>query len=278
MGIAAPVITAEMVEWVTLGGGNSGIVGNAAHTYGFHVAANELPATDYSRWRDPQGSDGPYVNWSYACAGDFSHKNDENLRALHRNVLARLMRGELPMICEFIGKPWADQPVYYWARWNGVTTLQRYTGSGHDHWSHVAWYRSMVDQRAYLWVPGPSTVEDDDMLMYGVYPGNQTVWAGNGVQCRPVSLGASIIGGWNAVVSYPSAAALFDKIGHPVPPPLDTTAITTAVVNAIKANPVNVDVDEAAIATAVVSVLPKPLTIAETVQAAFEGAQRAERE
>lgn len=269
MGIAAPVITAEMAEWVALGGGNSGIVGNAAHTYGFHVAANELPASDYSRWRDPQGSDGPYVNWSYACAGDFSHKNDENLRAMHRNVLARLMRGELPMICEFIGKPWADQPVYYWARWNGVTTLQRYTGSGHDHWSHISWYRSMVDQRAYLWVPGPSTVEDD-MVMYGVYPGNQTVWAGDGVQCRPVRTEAGIVGGFKSVVGYPSAAALFDRLGVPLPPVLDTAALTTAVVNAIKANPVNVDVDEAAIATAVAAALPKPPTPTEIADAVIE--------
>jgi hypothetical protein len=151
MGIAAPVIVKEMQDWTALGGGNSGIVGDAAHSYGFHVAANELPSTDYSRTNDPNGSDGPYVNWSYSCAGDFDHKNNESLRSMHRNVLARLMRGELPMICEFIGKPWTDQPVYYWARWNGVTSLQRYTGAGHDHWSHISWYRSRVDQRAYLW-------------------------------------------------------------------------------------------------------------------------------
>jgi len=153
MTIAAPVIEAEMNDWVSIGGGNSGIVGNSLHDYGFHVAANELPASDYSRRLDPNGSGGPYVDWRYACAGDFSHKNDESLRALHRTVLAKLMSGQLPMICEFIGKPWADQPVYYWARWNGNSTLQRYTGSGHDHWSHVSWYRSMVDQRAYLWTP-----------------------------------------------------------------------------------------------------------------------------
>lgn len=153
MGVAAPVIVAEMADWVALGGGNSGIVGDPNHQYGFHLAANELGPGDYSRWRDPNGSDGPYVNWSYACAGDFSHRNDERLRQMHRNVLARLMRGELPMVCEFIGKPWADQPVYYWARWNGVATLQRYTGSGHDHWSHISWYRSRVNERAHLWTP-----------------------------------------------------------------------------------------------------------------------------
>lgn len=153
MGIAAPVIVAEMAEWVALGGGNSGIVGDRNHSYGFHLAASEVGPSDYSRWRDPQGSDGPYVDWSYACAGDFSHRNDERLRAMHRDVLARLMRGELPMICEFIGKPWADRPVYYWARWLGVGTLQLYTGSGHDHWSHISWYRSRANERAYLWRP-----------------------------------------------------------------------------------------------------------------------------
>lgn len=151
MGIAAPVIEQEMADWVALGGGNSGIVGDANHSFGFHVAADELPASDYSRTRDPNGSDGPYVNWDYACAGDFSHRGDPALRAMHANVLARLLRGELPMICEFIGQPVAGQPVVYWARWNGTGALQRYTGSGHDHWSHISWYRSTVDQRAYLW-------------------------------------------------------------------------------------------------------------------------------
>lgn len=160
MGIAAPVIVSEMNDWVARGGGNSGIVGNAAHDYGFHLAANEIPPSDYSREQDPNGAYGPFVNWDYACAGDFDHKNDENLRAQHRDVLARLMRGEMPMICEFIGKPWADRPVMYWARWNGVQTLQRYTGAGHDHWSHISWYRSRVDERANLWSAGPSVPPD----------------------------------------------------------------------------------------------------------------------
>ena len=155
MALPAPVIEQEMAAWVKLGGGNSGIVGDRNHGYGFHLAADEIGVDDYSRWRDPNGSDGPYVNWDYACAGDFSHKNNETLRARHRAVLTRLMRGELPMICEFIGKPWADRPVYYWARWNGIGTLQRYTGSGHDHWSHISWYRSRVNQPANLWVPVP---------------------------------------------------------------------------------------------------------------------------
>lgn len=152
--VAAPVIEWEMQNWVELGGGNSGIVGDANHDTGFHVGARYLSSRDYSRRRDPNGSDGPYVDWDYACAGDFSHKNRESLRKHHRRVLNGLMNGQYPMICEFIGKPWADRPVYYWARWNGVKTLQRYTGSGHTHWSHISWWRSEVDKRANLWTPG----------------------------------------------------------------------------------------------------------------------------
>lgn len=171
--VAAPVITAEMADWTALGGGNSGIVGDQNHRSGFHCAANNVPSSDYSRQRDPNGSDGPYVDWDFACAGDFSHKNNSTLRAMHADVLNDLMDGKYPMICEFIGKPWADKPVYYWARWNGIGTLQKYTGQGHDHWSHISWYRSRVDERANLWVGG-------DMSEMFPVKGEK----GNGVQYR----------------------------------------------------------------------------------------------
>lgn len=151
--VAAPIIEAEMADWVALGGGNSGIVGDQSHDYGFHCSANNVGSDDYSRWRDPNGSDGPYTDWDFCCAGDFSHKNNSTLRKYHADVLDRLMAGQFPMICEFIGKPWADKPVYYWARWNGIDYIEKYTGSGHDHWSHISWYRSKANQRAYLWKP-----------------------------------------------------------------------------------------------------------------------------
>ena len=161
--VPAPVIEAEMDDWKAKGGGNSGICGDVNHTYGFHLAANLVSADDYSRWRDPNGSDGPYVDWDYCCAGDFDHKNDPTLRAMHANVLNDLMDGKFPMICEFIGKPWPDKPVYYWARWNGIDTLQKYTGSGHDHWSHISWYRSRVDERAHLWIGDDMALSDADI-------------------------------------------------------------------------------------------------------------------
>lgn len=199
--VPPPVIESEMADWVLLGGGNSGIVGDANHTYGFHCSAEDISADDYSRWRDPNGSDGPYVDWSYASAGDFSHKNDPALRAMHANVLGRLMAGEMPMICEFIGKPWADQPVLYWARWNGIDTLQKYTGSGHDTWSHISWYRSMVNQRANLWTPPKPKAKGVDVTIMvarsGEKPNKERFWVGDGMYHREVSLDVAnrIVGG-----------------------------------------------------------------------------------
>lgn len=163
--VCAAAIEAEMRDWVRIGGGNSGCCGNAAHTYGFHLPANAIPPTDYSRRYDPN----PPYNWNWACAGDFGHGGNASLRAMHANVLAGLMAGKYPMICEFIGQPWAGRPVYYWARWNGVGTLQRYTGSGHDTWSHISWWRSRANERAYLFSNGP--VPAPTPTGYPAYPG-----------------------------------------------------------------------------------------------------------
>jgi hypothetical protein len=151
--VCAPVISQEMTDWVALGGSNSGCVGNAAHTYGFHRSANAVPADDYSRRRDPNGSDGPYTSWDYACAGDYYHGGKAALRARHAALLDRLMSGDpaLSMICEMITMPWGDKPVMYWARWEGVANLRQYTGAGHDVWSHISLFRSRADKRPYLW-------------------------------------------------------------------------------------------------------------------------------
>ncbi len=145
----ASAVAAEMADWLKMGGGNSGCCGNKAHTFGFHCPAFKVGVQDYSRRHEKAK---PH-NMTWACAGDFSHRNKPELRARHARLLARLMRGELPMICEFIGTPWKGKPTYYWARWLGVSTLQVYTGAGHDHWSHVSWWRSRAHQRGHLWTP-----------------------------------------------------------------------------------------------------------------------------
>lgn len=168
--VCAPAIDAEMNDWVRLGGGNSGCCGNALHTYGFHLPANAVATSDYSRSHEAAR---PY-NMDWACAGDFGHNGNAALRARHATLLTRLMAGDpaLSMICEFIGQPIAGKPVYYWARWDGVSTLQRYTGSGHDTWSHISWWRSRANERAYLWsgtAPAPAPVTPTTVAP--AYPG-----------------------------------------------------------------------------------------------------------
>lgn len=159
---ACPLHVTQMKVWTGLGGSNSGVIGNRAHSYGFHRGAAFIPATDYSRWRDPQGSDGPYPDWGWCCAGDYSHGGKAVLRARHAVLFTRLLDNDpaLAHICEFIGQPYADRPVLYWARWNGIRTVQKYVGSGHDKWSHVSAYRSLAGKDAPLWTPASGAVTE----------------------------------------------------------------------------------------------------------------------
>jgi hypothetical protein len=164
----APAHVAQMRVWVALGGGNSGIQGNKLHTYGFHRGAIAIPVTDYSRRRDPAGTSVSKYDGGgrYCCAGDYHHGGKAALRARHAVLLTRLMDGDpdLDNVCEFIGQPWADKPVYYWAVWNGRRTLQRYTGSGHDRWSHVSVWRSDAVDAPALWTPASVAVEGPKLV------------------------------------------------------------------------------------------------------------------
>lgn len=172
MATEAPPIREAMDEWIALGGRSSGILANLdTHDSGFHLSVNQLRAlgkglTDYSVRHDPNGADGPFVNNDYACAGDFWHGDDPRLLAMHKDLLARLRANDptLSMICEYIGQPWPDQPVKYWARWRGVDNLDNYTGSGHGTWTHVSWYRSRANQKAALWTPEG----EEDMSILGL--------------------------------------------------------------------------------------------------------------
>jgi hypothetical protein len=157
----APAHTAQMRTWVDLGGGNSGIIGNKAHKAGGHRGAAFIPASDYTRRRDPNGSDGPYTDWGHCVSGDYHHGGKAALRARHAVLLTRLMDGdpELSNVWEFIGQPWADKPVYYWQLANGRRTLQRYTGKGHDLWSHITVWRSASAAVPNLWLPASAAVK-----------------------------------------------------------------------------------------------------------------------
>ncbi len=180
--ICAPGMDAEMEKWVALGGSDWGCCGDANHKTGFHMPAFAISTSDYSRRHEAAK---PF-NMAWACALDAAHKNDPRLRAFHAQLLARLMADDptVSMICEFIGKPWADRPVYYWARWNGITTLKKYTGAGHDTWSHISIWRSRANERPSLWVPDQTPPQQ---------PASYPKWPGRMIQYKE---------GWNSSQRY----------------------------------------------------------------------------
>lgn len=180
--ICAPGMDQALEEWVALGGANWGCCGNKLHTYGFHLPGFAVPETDYSRRHEP----GKPFNMAWACAIDPAHKGDPRLRAIHAQLLARLMSDDptLSMICEFIGQPWADKPVYYWSRWDGITTLKKYTGAGHDQWSHISIWRSRANEYPKLWVPNQTPPAP---------PTSYPAWPGRMIQYKQ---------GWNSSQRY----------------------------------------------------------------------------
>lgn len=194
--VASPIIQQEMDAWVRLGGQNWGILGayDGSHPTGFHRAGFEVPPTDYSRRHDP----GVPYNLAWASAGDFAHVGKAPLRALHAGILARLMDGDpaLSMIVEFIGQPWPDKAIMYWARWDGIKNLRKYTGKGHDNWSHISWQRSRGNERAYLWQKAPAgtaagtvsapTGGTNMLVLAKSMAGDGTVYVCDGVTSRPV--------------------------------------------------------------------------------------------
>lgn len=178
---------AELDKWVELGGQNWGCCPDENHKSGFHMPGFAIPPTDYSRRHEP----GLPFDMTYACAIDAAHMKNPQLMEYHAKLLARLMADDasVNMICEFIGKPWADRPVYYWARWNGITTLKKYTGRGHDTWSHIAVWRSRANERPSLWVPGQVPVP----VPPAPPPPSHPAWPGRLIRYRT---------GWNRSKRY----------------------------------------------------------------------------
>lgn len=115
-----------------------GICGDANHSFGYHLPANELSSSDYSR----QGSyNNPVGDWSACSAIDIS-MNWPASRHWLKWLITQKRKGNIPGVTEVIGSLNSDgSNVRYWSmtdtpKWqsNGV----KYHGSGHDRWTHVS--------------------------------------------------------------------------------------------------------------------------------------------
>jgi hypothetical protein len=134
---APPALLIERNRLSAIGGSFLGICGDANHTYGFHVAAANLPPDDYSL----EGAvNAPVCPW-HAAAIDIGMDwpvSRDWLRWLIAAIRADTIKG----IAEVIGS-YDGQNVRYWSDSSGWgTDGMAYTGMGHDSWTHVAVYRS----------------------------------------------------------------------------------------------------------------------------------------
>lgn len=149
----APALTLERQRLEKIGGSFLGICGDANHTYGFHVAAAKLPASDYSL----EGAANEPICRYHAAAIDIGMDwpaSRKWLSWLIKQVQSRAIRGVAEVIGSYDGKN-----VRYWSDSSGWSTNgEPYTGSGHDTWTHVSIHRS--------------TALEDHRILYG--------WTANG--------------------------------------------------------------------------------------------------
>jgi hypothetical protein len=131
-----------------------GIVGDANHSYGYHLGEDRLPKDDYSARtaRDLAGlSDG-------AAANDIGWF--DRLVALTGFLVAEARAGRLTDCRELIG-PAADGRAYRYDSLSGWKAQQRAEGDPHEWHLHVSWYRDSEqrDKRE----PFKRFFEGDDM-------------------------------------------------------------------------------------------------------------------
>lgn len=132
--LEAPGLVIEKNRLKGIGGNFLGIIGDANHSFGYHLCAP--PSGDYST----RGTANMPVG-SYSCAIDIG-MNWQASRQWLAWLITEIRDDRITGIAEVIGSL-DGRNVRYWSDssgWhqNGTT----YTGSGHDTWTHVSIYRS----------------------------------------------------------------------------------------------------------------------------------------
>lgn len=135
----APGLVIEQRRLERIDGTFLGCVGDpATHTYGFHLC--NPPAGDYSR----AGNQNVPVG-DFACAIDVGMDWAASRQWLQW-LITEIRDDRITGIAEVIGS-FDGQNVRYWSDNSGWDQQGvKYDGDGHDHWTHVAIYRSTARQ------------------------------------------------------------------------------------------------------------------------------------
>lgn len=136
-----------------------GIVGDTAHTYGYHLGRDRTSSSDYSRQtaRDRAGLS------NAASALDIG--SFKRLRELTAYLVREARAGQLRDVRELIG-PGSDGRAYRWDDLNGWRAVRRASGDSHEWHLHISYYRDSEGRSKV----GPfrsffeGTDEEDDMI------------------------------------------------------------------------------------------------------------------
>lgn len=146
-------VQVERDRLAELGATFLGSCGNELHTYGFHLPPCRLPADDYSlRYgRGPENQ---------SAAGDFG-MDWEGSRTWLALFITELRAGAHPGVVEVIGSL-DGKTVNYWCRWQGWKTT-RYTGQGHDTWTHIGFDRTRTQRDQLIFEGGSVPLSQSDI-------------------------------------------------------------------------------------------------------------------
>ena len=111
-----------------------GIVGDARHTYGYHLGKDRLPPNDYSA-RTARDKAGLTNAASALDIGDFG-----DLWRLTEFLVAEARAGRLPDVREILG-PLRDGRAYRWDHLDGWTAVRQPKGNSHEWHLHISYYR-----------------------------------------------------------------------------------------------------------------------------------------
>ena len=133
---ASVAIKGLLVEMARVGAGDDGNVGNAAHTYGWHLSANRLAGTGKSNDYSMVGSmNVPIADHAAACAQDVI-MNWPGCRVWVAWLFREFAADRLAHCVELIGS--IDGATAMYAGPSSGNRMVRYTGIGHVDWAHVA--------------------------------------------------------------------------------------------------------------------------------------------
>ena len=125
---------AYILDRTGLPSGAVGIVGDSAHTFGYHLGKDRLPSGDYSN-RTARDQAGLTAAASALDIGNFG-----DLWQLTEFLVAEARNGRLPDVREVIG-PLRDGRAYRWDHLDGWTAVRRSAGDSHEWHIHLSYYR-----------------------------------------------------------------------------------------------------------------------------------------